>query len=105
MRLSFVGIMVGRVFWEPAVRTPEGGASGVAILARSFLGLHLPTHIFAGRALGAMAHLSGGAQFCLVSFYGFDSEGLSDRQLELLNEVGRHASVVGKRGLCCRRRL
>ena len=82
--------------WEPAVRTTDGGTSGgVAILARTFMGLHQPRQIFRGRALGAVAHLPGGVPFALVSVYGFDTEGLTDRQLDLHKSVGAHLFLEG----------
>ena len=59
------------------------------------MGLHQARQIYQGRALGAVAHLPGGVPFGLVSVYGFDSEGLTDRQLELHKLIGAHLFVEG----------
>ena len=76
---------------------PGGGSSGgVAILVRNFLGLYIPrggSVLVPGRAVQGCVQIPGGQSLQVLSLYLHDTEGLSDRNLQLLADVGSNLDV------------
>ena len=78
--------------WEPAELTDkEGLSAGVAILVRACHGIRLSQVVYPHRALKATIDLTGNHTIEVISVYGFDGEGLSGRQVNLLKAIGEQA--------------
>ena len=56
---------------------------------------YLRYSIVAGRVAGALFHLLGGPPTLAISARGYDSEGMTARQLDLLKEICAHVSLLG----------
>ena len=88
--------------WSPAEpgQGERGTTGGVVILARSWLGLMEPpgqeAQVCPSRAVAAVLEAPGSRQIQLYSIYLHHGEGLSERNLGVLRDVGAHASVSGR---------
>ncbi len=86
----------------PAVEGPNGGNSaGVAVFARSYLGLRYPpkgTYIIEpGRAVAAVVDIPGCRPILAVSAYLYDGQGLSPRNRQILGNIGACVQMQGGR--------
>ena len=89
-----------KALWTLSVKTEVGGLSvGAAVLTRDLLALRIPeggSVVSPARAVAAAVHPPGFRAFVIYSMYFWCSEGLSERNRELIAAVGGHA---GNRGL------
>ncbi len=79
--------------WAPATHGPNGGAAaGVAIFARSYLGLRYPTHgphvWHEAHAVAAVLEAPSFRPMILASVYLHNGQGPSRQNLEVLADVG-----------------
>ena len=92
--------------WEDAIPGADANHSigGVAIFARSFLGLSLPpsgpSTVVRGRVVSALVNTPGTHGFVAYAGYFVVSEGLSARNLGLLQAIGEHIAGHGRPFVC-----
>ena len=78
--------------WEPAEVTALGGLSaGVAILVRGCHGLRAPQTVVPHRALKVTVDLDSDKALTVMTLYGYEGEGMTTRQAQLLRAVGERA--------------
>ena len=77
---------------------------GVAIFVRSYLGLGTPPAgpavLVEGRVVSGIVNTPGTNGFVAYAGYLHDAEGLSERNLGILQEIGMHVSGHGRPFIC-----
>ncbi len=87
--------------FSPALHGANGGwSAGVAVLARSHIGISLPPsgteHIEPGRAVAARIEAPGCRPFVAMSIYLHDGKGLARCNLDLLGKAGTFLAAQGE---------